>query len=239
MQIAFGEPGRIMLGGEFESAKVIYAATPDFIPAPVGFGRFRAPNPAAYFYLSEYVDVDVPVVPDPDEFSGRLAHMHMASRSPNGKFGFHVPTCDGDRTQVVGWQDTWAAFYRAMFLGVCALDMKRNGPWPEYERAIEQIANKVIPRLLGNLRDGDGRPIKPRIIHGDLWDGNVGQRKRDGASILFDAGSFYGHTRWSWAPGGASTRTCFGARSTPRRTCGTIPRRCRPTSLTIGTGCTA
>ncbi|KAK3903586.1 Fructosamine kinase-domain-containing protein [Staphylotrichum tortipilum] len=177
VKIAFGEPGRIMLGGEFESAKVIHAVTPDFIPAPIGFGRFRTPSPATYFYMSEYVDMDVPAIPDPDEFGSRLARLHRGSQSPNGKFGFH---------------DTWAAFYRDMFLGVCALDMKRNGPWPEYERAIDQIVQKVIPRLLDNLLD-QGQPIKPCIIHGDLWDGNVGLRKNTGASILFDAGSFYGH----------------------------------------------
>ncbi len=182
-----------MLNGEFESAKAMHAATPDFIPAPIAFDRFRAPSPATYFYMSEFVDMDVTSVPDPDEFGGRLARLHKASQSPNGKFGFHVTTCDGDRAQVVGWQDSWATFYRDMLLGVYARDMKRNGPWPEYELAMEQIVDKVIPRLLGNLSNDQAQPIKPCIIHGDLWDGNVGLRNANGASILFDAGSFYGH----------------------------------------------
>jgi fructosamine-3-kinase len=190
-QFAFGETGRVMLGGEFESSKIIHTIMPDFIPTPSGFGKFRAQGPPTYFYLAAYVDMDVTTAPDAAEFTGRLAQLHRASESPDGKFGFHVPTCDGDRPQIVDWEDSWAVFYRKMFLGVCERDMTRNGPWPEYERATHQVVWKVIPRLLGNLRE-EGRRIKPCIIHGDLWEGNMGIRKT-GESILFDAGSYYGH----------------------------------------------
>ncbi|AEO63776.1 uncharacterized protein THITE_2039488 [Thermothielavioides terrestris NRRL 8126] len=192
VKLAFGETGRTMLRGEFESSKVIHGVMPDFVPTPLAFGKFRAAEPPAYFYLSEYVDMDVTTPPDPIEFASRLARLHEASRSPNGKFGFHVATCDGDRAHLVDWEDNWAVFYRKLFLRVCELDIKRNGPWPEYERAIQQVAWKVIPRLLDNIRQG-GRPIKPCIIHGDLWEGNMGIRKQTGRSILFDAGSFYAH----------------------------------------------
>jgi fructosamine-3-kinase len=181
-----------MLGGEFESSKVIHSTMPDFIPTPISFGRFKSPGPETYFYMSEYVDMDVATAPDPAEFARRLAQLHKASQSPEGKFGFHVPTCDGDRPHVVKWRDSWAVFYRELFLGVCELDIKRNGPWPEYERAVQQVARKVIPRLLDNLRQ-NGRPIQPCIIHGDLWEGNVGIRNQTGQSILYDAESFYGH----------------------------------------------
>ncbi len=70
-------------------------------------------------------------------------------------FGFLVQTCDGDRAYVVDWQESWAVFYRNLFLGVCELDLKRNGLWPEYERAIHQVAWKVIPCLLELLREWD------------------------------------------------------------------------------------
>lgn len=123
-----------MLKGEFESSKIIYDLMPDFLPEPFGFGRYKVQSPAAYFYMSGFVDMDVTTVPDPAEFTSRLAHMHKISQSPTGKFGFHVKTCDGDRAHVVDWQDSWAVFYRNLLLGVCDLDLKRNGPWPEYER---------------------------------------------------------------------------------------------------------
>jgi fructosamine-3-kinase len=191
-KIAYGETGRIMLGGEFESSKVIFETMSDFIPEPFGFGKFKASNPATYFYLSEFVDMDVTTAPDPSEFASRLAHLHKISQSPTGKFGFHVQTCDGDRAHVVDWQESWASFYTDLFLGVCELDIKRNGPWLEYERAIEQVASKVIPRLLTPLQ-ADGRHIKPCIIHGDLWEGNMGINMESGDSLLFDAGSYFAH----------------------------------------------
>jgi fructosamine-3-kinase len=192
VKIAYGDTGRIMLGGEYESSKIIHDTMPDFIPQPIGFGRYRAPGPKTYFYLAEFVDMDVTTAPDPAEFTSRLAQLHKLSKSPTGKFGFAVPTCDGDRAHVVDWQESWAVFYRNLFLGVCELDLKRNGPWPEYERAIEQVASKVIPRLLEPLQ-ANGRELKPCIIHGDLWEGNMGINMETGDSILFDAGSYFAH----------------------------------------------
>jgi fructosamine-3-kinase len=192
VKIAYGDTGRIMLGGEYESSKIIYDTMPDFIPQPIGFGRYRGPGPETYFYLSEFVDMDVTTPPDPAEFTSRLAQLHKLSKSPTGKFGFAVQTCDGDRAHVVDWQESWAVFYRNLFLGVCELDLKRNGPWPEYERAIEQVASKVIPRLLEPLQ-ANGRKLKPCIIHGDLWEGNMGINMETGDSLLFDAGSYFAH----------------------------------------------
>ncbi|KIM94536.1 hypothetical protein OIDMADRAFT_21333, partial [Oidiodendron maius Zn] len=136
--------------------------------------------------------MDVTTAPDPVEFTSRLAEMHKTSQSPTGKFGFHVRTCDGDRAHIVDWEESWAVFYRKLFLGVCRLDLERNGPWPEFERAMEQVAWKVIPRLLDPIQ-AEGRQIKPCIIHGDLWEGNMGINLETGDTLLFDAGSYFAH----------------------------------------------
>lgn len=181
-----------MLRGEFESSKIIYGLMPKFIPEPVGFGKFKVQNPATYFYLSEFVDMDVATAPEPAEFTGRLAEMHKTSQSPTGQFGFHVATCDGKMAHTVEWEESWAVFYRKLFVGVCKLDLETNGPWPELERATEQVATKVIPRLLGPLQ-AEGQKIKPCIMHGDLWEGNMGINLETGDTLLFDAGSYYAH----------------------------------------------
>ena len=181
-----------MLRGEYESSKIIYELNSDYIPEPFGFSRYKVKNPATYFYLSEFVDMDVATAPEPVEFTSRLAEMHKASQSPTGKFGFHVVTCDGKMAHTVDWEDSWAVFYRKLLVGVCKLDLKTNGPWPELERATEQVAIAVIPRLLGSLQT-EGRQIKPCIIHGDLWEGNMGINMETGESLLFDAGSYYAH----------------------------------------------
>lgn len=184
-----------MLEGEYESFKAIHEVMPDFIPEPFGFGQYVVTEDTeTYFYLAAFVDMDVTAAPDPVEFIDRLVQLHNTSESPNGKFGFHVKTCDGDgsRAHTVDWQDSWTVFYRNLFLGVCRLDVERNSPWPEYERAIEQVAWKVIPRLLDPL-ETNGRRIKPCLIHGNLWEGNMGINMETGDSILFDASSYYAH----------------------------------------------
>ena len=165
---------------------------PNFIPEPIGFGRYKVQSPTTHFYLSDFVDMDVINAPEPVVFTSKVAEMHKASQSPTGKFGFHVTTCDGIVAQTVEWEESWAVFYRKLLRGICKLDLETNGPWPELERATEQVATKVIPRLLGALQ-AEGRQIKPSIIHGDLWEGNVGTNKETGDIILFDAGSYYAH----------------------------------------------
>lgn len=181
-----------MLKGEYESSKIIYGLMDDFLPKPFGFGRYDAPNPPTSFYISEFVDMDVNTAPDPAEFTKRLAELHRVSRSPTGQFGFHVQTWDGKIPQYVDWQDSWATFFTNLLLGVCERDLATNGPWPEMERATQHLAKVVIPRLLGILQV-EGRVLKPSIIHGDLWEGNMGIQVKTGKSILFDAGSYYGH----------------------------------------------
>jgi protein-ribulosamine 3-kinase len=186
-QVAYGDHGGIMLKGEWESSKDIYKTMPGFLPEPFGFGRYKVQSPAIYFYLSEFVDMDVTSPPDPAEFTSKLTQLHKKSTSPTGKFGFQVVTCDGKMAHKVDWEDNWAVFYRNLLLGVCKLDEETNGPWPELERATKQVTEKVVPRLLGNL------DIKPCLIHGDLWEGNMGIRMDTGESTLFDAGSYFAH----------------------------------------------
>ena len=182
-----------MLNGECVSSNMIYKLMPDFIPQPFGFGTYKWKEQDAYFYLSEFVDMDVTKEPDPAEFTARLAKMHKSSQSPTGKFGFPVKTCDGKTAHTVDWEESWSVFFRKLFLGVCKLDLEANGPWPELERATEQVASKVIPRLLDNLRTREGDTIKPCIIHGDLWEGNMGVNNKTGVTLLFDAGSYFAH----------------------------------------------
>ena len=70
------------------------------------------------------------------------------------------------------------------------MDLETDGSWPELERATEQVVTAMNPLLLGSLQT-EGRQIKPCIIHGDLWEGDMGINKETGESLLFDAGSYY------------------------------------------------
>lgn len=197
-----------MLKGEWASAKEIYRLMPALIPKPYGYGQYKTPNPVTYFYVSEPIDMDIFTVsdptenatsdskecpaPNPQELASKLAELHRKSSSPTGKFGFHVITCDGKMPRTVDWQDTWAVFFGRLLRGICNIDVEANGPWPELEKATEQVITKVVPCLLGNLRH-EGKPVKPCIIHGDNWEPNLGVNRETGELLMYDVGSYYAH----------------------------------------------
>jgi protein-ribulosamine 3-kinase len=67
-----------------------------------------------------------------------------------------------------------------------------HGPDVEWRELLEVTINKVVPRLLRPLETG-GRQIQPRLVHGDLYAGNVSVDVVTGAPILFDATCLYAH----------------------------------------------
>ena len=50
------------------------------------------------------------------------------------------------------WTDILRLYRSQTSSSSCKLDLETNGPWPELERATEQVVNKIIPRLLGSLQ---------------------------------------------------------------------------------------
>lgn len=170
-----------------------------FIPMPTTWGEFYPKDgntdksgPYSY-YMCEFVEMEAKEKLDPAEFTKKLAEMHRSTQSVDGKFGFHVPTCDGKVVHTVAWEDSWSVFFRKLLLGVYKENVEANGKWDELERATQHIADKVVPILLDNLTAADGSKIKPSLIHGDLWEGNAGVRAKNKEPLIFDAGSYYAH----------------------------------------------
>ncbi|KAJ6036426.1 hypothetical protein N7540_000705 [Penicillium herquei] len=131
------------------------------------------------------------LVPEPEGFAAKVAELHTEGKSPTGMFGFFVPTACGTFERTL--QD------------VIKYDNEKNGIWPEFDAACKQVIDAVILRFLGILQS-DGRFIKPVLIHGDLWEQNVGIDKETRETIVFDPGCTYAHNemefgtwRCSWA----------------------------------------
>ncbi|KAH6656267.1 hypothetical protein BKA67DRAFT_531549 [Truncatella angustata] len=101
LKVAFEDHGKIMLRGEYESSKIVFGVMKNFLPKPYGFGKYKVQNPPTYFYLSEFVDMDVTTAPDPAEFTKRLSQLHKLGESPTGQFGFAAQTCDGQVAHMV------------------------------------------------------------------------------------------------------------------------------------------
>ena len=150
-----------MMLGEFTSVTIIHSLIPGLVPAPHGWGKYKASLPGTYFYLSNFLDMDTSA-PEPAQFTARVAELHRKSKSPNGMFSFEVTTCDGKLPHTVAWEKSWATFFRKLRRGVLKLDTEANGVWPELEATADQVITFVIPRL-----QADRRELKPSLIHGD------------------------------------------------------------------------
>ena len=179
-----------MLHGEFESMKAMHALSPDFIPKPIAWGTYET-IPDTHFFLCQYRHM-TDAMPDPYNFSDRLAALHKNSESPNGKFGFHITTYSGNLPQMNEWEESWELYFAKNMKLALDLEIEANGSDPEFDVLIPNLFDRIIPRLLRPL-ESEGRSVKPSLVHGDLWYANSGVDVVTGESLVFDACCFYAH----------------------------------------------
>ena len=189
-KVSFGDHGREALKGEFESTAAIHAITPGFVPNPIAWGAFKD-LANAYYYVCKFYNL-AGELPNATEICANLAELHSSHTSPTGKFGFHVVTYNGDLLQENSWTDTWEEFFMNAFKHMVKLNVDRAGVSEEMNALLPALYEKVIPRLLRPLETG-GNSIRPSLVHGDLWCGNVVVDQNTGKGIAFDPSSFWAH----------------------------------------------
>ncbi|KAI1322655.1 Fructosamine kinase-domain-containing protein [Xylariaceae sp. FL0255] len=166
VKCATGKTAKSDVGAEHFSASAIVSYVPEYGPCPVGKGVYEdAYHGLTHFYVQEFHDMDTQTPPDPADLASLMAKLHRKSESPNGMFGYPI--------------------FSHLLKDLLRLDNEVNGPWPEFETACNQLLERVIPKLLGALQS-NGRSIKPSLVHGDLWEGNVATDMETGKVIIFD-----------------------------------------------------
>ncbi|OJJ81679.1 uncharacterized protein ASPGLDRAFT_68560 [Aspergillus glaucus CBS 516.65] len=196
--------GKNILCGEYASMQEIHRVVPDFAPRPITWGTYKNDS-ETHFFLCEYRDMILArdEMPDPGVFTGRLAALHQSqSRSPEGKFGFHVPTYSGYLPQYTGWEGSWEVFFSKSLRVAMDLEIKAKGYDAEFDVLVPVIFEKIVPKLLRPL-ESEGRSVKPALVHGDLWYGNSGTDRVSGECLVFDACCFYAHHEYEfgqWMP---------------------------------------
>ena len=190
IKVVSKDVGRQMMHGEFESMTAIHGLLPNWAPEPVAWGTYET-IPETHFFLCEFREMS-DELPDPHKFTARLAELHQKSRSPNGKFGFHITTFNGNLSQENGWEDSWEVYFTKSMRHALNHELAAQGPDPEIDRLAQIIFNTVIPRLLRPL-ESDGRSVKPSLVHGDLWYANTATDADTEESLVFDACCFYAH----------------------------------------------
>ncbi|KAH9905312.1 Fructosamine/Ketosamine-3-kinase [Xylariomycetidae sp. FL2044] len=185
-----------MFKGEFKGLETMYELFPTACPKPRGWGECHA-EPGTFFVIMDFLYFVVDEHPSPD-MVGRLVselHKKTAGTSPNGQFGFYVPTCHGKVVQPNQWDTNWSRYFSNLLTVFYDVDMAVNGSFPAYEEAFAIVKQDVIPRLLGALQS-EGRVLKPCLVHGDLWHPNIGLSKETDEPMIYDPALFYGHNEF-------------------------------------------
>ena len=183
---------REMLRSEYEGCSAIYPVVPDFIPRPIAWGTYRS-DTNTHYYMAEFVPMSGEI-PEPQSFCAALAKLHKNSiaLSKNGMFGFHVTTYAGTMPNYVTWCDTWEESFTRGLQAFAEQEKAAHGPSDALEEMYPQLFSKVIPRLLRPLTT-EGRTIKPVLIHGDLWCGNMATNANTGDPVTFDPSVLWAH----------------------------------------------
>lgn len=158
--------GLSMSRGEFESLTALHKFIPNNVPEPIGWGTFESSSDL-HFFLAGFIPLNDETFPPKNEIAKVVADLHTRSRgqSPNGKFGFHVPTWSGTVEYDTRWTVSWEEFFSQMLRNQVMQERRRAGPSDELESLLPALFDKVIPRLLRPLETG-GNDLQPSLIHG-------------------------------------------------------------------------
>jgi fructosamine-3-kinase len=117
------------LNGKFESLKAIHNLWPGFVPKPIAQGSYIS-DPDIHFLLMGFLDI-TGNVPSVDHLPANLAEMHLKGVSPNGKFGFHMPTglpfLQGELEQFNNWTSSWEALFTRVYIPIFHWEQALHG----------------------------------------------------------------------------------------------------------------
>ncbi|WP_334332572.1 fructosamine kinase family protein [Companilactobacillus sp. HBUAS59544] len=117
------------------------------------------------------------------ELGQMVAKLHQ-KHAP--KFGLDNDVLNAKNPKINTWQTNWGKFFIEQRLEVLLDKVKAKGYWNNYR---QDLFDKFEKRVSDFYQEN---PVKPSLLHGDLWNGNVAFTKT-GSPILFDPDVFYGN----------------------------------------------
>lgn len=197
-----GKEAEDMFRGEHASLNAIHDTVPNFCPRSFAHGALSTPN--KFFLATDFLDLGSSAPGGSGlSFAEKLTRLHSTPAPiPDGHdtpvFGFPISTCCGSTDQDNSFKTSWAEFYADNRLRwVLKKAALNNGSDAELTKAVETVANKVVPRLIG---DDVVKGIVPVVIHGDLWSGNHSRGQIAGCGgceeVVYDPAVVYGHSEY-------------------------------------------
>ncbi len=169
-----------MFAAEARGLQVIASSNTVKVPRPICFGE----NQTQSYIVLEYLNLTGRT--DQRLLGEQLADMHDVSVE---QFGWDINNTIGATFQPNAWMDSWLDFWREQRLGLQLKLAAQNG----YGGELQSLGEKLLVEmpLLFADRVFSTRKIKPSMLHGDLWGGNVAGMQ-DGTPIIFDPAFYYG-----------------------------------------------
>lgn len=184
-----GSQAKLMFDSEFASLLEIYKTKTVRVPKPIKVISAGEDH----FIAMEHIDMKS-LNKHSSELGEQLANLHLyneivakndgSSVPYTGKFGFHIPTSCGRIIHDNTWSDDWPTFYARTRLDFQVNLLQKNTG----DREVGELWSGlqiIIPKFFENIE------IKPSLIHGDLWGGNVGETNSE--PVIYDPGSLYAH----------------------------------------------
>lgn len=183
-----------MFEGEAKGLNSMFKTQSIRVPEVYHYGSLDAIN-GSYIVMEE---LDMVPVYNQEWLGKQLAEMHLAEpihpEAKDGKFGFEIDNTIGSTAQPNGWMDDWVSFFRERRL--------RHQLLLTGDSNLIDKGSRLCLRLQDLFLDVKDE-IRPSLLHGDLWSGNISGQ--DGDPVIFDPACYYGHHEaefgMSWCAG--------------------------------------
>ncbi|KAM3922027.1 ketosamine-3-kinase-like [Leptodactylus fuscus] len=203
-----GNQAMTMFKGEMTSLETIRKTRTVCVPQPITLAELPA---GGALFVIKSMELR-PISKFASKLGDQLADLHLhnglmkvkiqknygtigkcpADLCPVEKFGFPTMTCCGYIPQDNEWQDDWVTFFASQRLQPQIRLIERDygdrtllGLWSELQMKVQNAFRDTV--------------IVPSLLHGDLWEGNTAED--DHGPVLFDPGSFYGHSEYELSIG--------------------------------------
>lgn len=182
-----------MFAGEAEGLSTMYNTQTIRVPKMYHYGTLEQTK-GSYIIMER---LNFNHRPSQTQLGYAIADMHLATppakQAREGKFGFTVDNTIGDTPQPNGWMSNWIDFYRERRL--------RHQLLLTGDSDLIGLGERICDNLESFFEDVD--EIKPCVLHGDLWSGNI--NGVEGQPTIYDPACYYGHHEaefgMSWCAG--------------------------------------